>query len=339
VFALTANPEIEWNFGGRKLNTTFLDRGPLREHRSLTLPLMPAAWRMASREQYDVVITSSVGCVKGFYPGRSALHLSYVYAPLRYIWDPDIDRRTRLRIPKSVLGAFRTWDCNASEYVDQFAAVSNEISERIMRAYGRESRVINPPVNTEFYRPATTASPSRGYLLAASRMVPYKRLDIAIETAAMLDRELVVAGWGPQEAELRELAKRVGGKKVTFEIRPSDERLRELYQNADALLFPAHEDFGIVPVEAQACGTPVIALDAGGTQETVINGVTGILVRSQSPTAFAHGMDRLARKRPAAEDCVMNASRFGEESFQKRIRAWVEEAVTSPTYTRYEQAA
>src|SRR5437588_184641 len=110
VYALTANPRIDWEFGGRTINTTFLDRRGLRERRSLTLPLMPAAWRLASRQRYDVVISSSVACVKGFFPGRSALHLSYVHAPMRYVWEPEIDRRTRLEIPKPILNAFRNWD-------------------------------------------------------------------------------------------------------------------------------------------------------------------------------------------------------------------------------------
>ena len=338
VYALTANPRIDWEFGGRTINTTFLDRRGLRERRSLTLPLMPAAWRLASRQRYDVVISSSVACVKGFFPGRSALHLSYVHAPMRYVWEPEIDRRTRLEIPKPILNAFRNWDRAAAGWVDHFAANSTNTQERIARVYDRESVVITPPVDTEFYRPGFRPAPG-GYLLAASRFVSYKRLDLAIETAAILGRPLVVAGWGPGEDQLRSLAKRVAPDLVTFEIRPSDEALRDLYRGADALLFPGIEDFGIVPVEAQACGTSVVAMNVGGTAETVLHGVTGMLVGSQSATAFAHAVERLEHAGLSPEDCVTNADRFGTEAFRKQIREWVHLAVAGGTEAPVERAA
>jgi glycosyltransferase involved in cell wall biosynthesis len=338
VYALTANPKIDWEFGGRKINTTFLDRRGVRERRSLTLPLMPAAWRLASRQEYDVVISSSVACVKGFYPGRSAVHLSYVHAPMRYVWEPDIDRRTRFEIPNSILNAFRNWDRTAAGWVDHFAANSTNTQERIERVYGRKSVVITPPVDTEFYRPAPQ-SPAGGYLLAASRFVGYKRLDLAIETAALLGRPLVVAGWGPGEEQLRALAKRIAPDLVTFEVRPSDERLRDLYRGADALLFPGIEDFGIVPVEAQACGTPVVAMNVGGTAETVLHKVTGMLVGSQSATALAYAVERLDSAGLSREDCVTNADRFGVDAFRKKIREWVNLAVVGGAEAPLERAA
>jgi glycosyltransferase involved in cell wall biosynthesis len=337
VYALTANPGIEWEFGGRKINTTFLDRRGLRECRSLTLPLMPAAWRLASRQKYDVVISSSVACVKGFYPGRDALHLSYVHAPMRYVWEPQIDRRSRLDIPMPILNAFRNWDRTAAGWVDHFAANSTNTQERIARAYGRDSDVITPPVDTEFYRPGPRPA-AGGYLLAASRFVPYKRIDLAIETAAILGRPLVVAGWGPGEEQLRSLADRIAPGLVTFEVRPSDEALRDLYRGADALLFPGIEDFGIVPVEAQGCGTPVVAMNVGGTAETVMHKVTGMLVGTQSAVAFADAVERLEAAGLSREDCVTNADRFGIDAFRKRIREWVQQ-VTLPGEEPIDRAA
>ncbi|MDQ1566662.1 MAG: hypothetical protein QOF96_1542, partial [Actinomycetota bacterium] len=167
----------------------------------------------------------------------------------------------------------------------------------------------------------------------------YKRLDLAIETAALLGRPLVVAGWGPGEEQLRALAKRIAPDLVTFEVRPSDERLRDLYRGADALLFPGIEDFGIVPVEAQACGTPVVAMNVGGTAETVLHKVTGMLVGSQSATALAYAVERLDSAGLSREDCVTNADRFGIDAFRKKIREWVNLAVVGGAEAPLERAA
>jgi glycosyltransferase involved in cell wall biosynthesis len=206
------------------------------------------------------------------------------------------------------------------------------VQRRIERCYGRASRVIHPPVDTAFFTPATDAAdaadtgpvPETPFVLACSRFIPYKRLDIAIHAADEVGLPLVVAGRGPGEATLRRLAAGVGVP-VTFELAPSDARLRTLYRAASAFVFPALEDFGIVAVEAQACGTPVVALAEGGTADTVVDGRTGALVEAQEVDAFARGLRRVLQLAdPGA--CVEKAAAFSAEVFRAKVRAWVSDA-------------
>ncbi len=331
LYALTDTLGDAFNSGGRRVHTTFLGRLPvLRSRRDLALPLMPVAWRTVTRRRYDLVLTSSHACVKAFAPAREALHLSYCYTPMRYVWDPH-DRRSGLH-RLAALGpraALRAWDRRASDWVDSFAGISTAVCARIERCYGRPSRVIHPPVDTDFYRPGepeATRAPLPGgpFVLACSRFIPYKRLDLAIRAADRVGVAVVVAGRGPGEPGLREVAAQVRVP-VTFEVAPTDERLRDLYRAAAAFVFPAVEDFGIVAVEAQACGTPVVALAEGGTADTVVDGVTGALVERQDVEPFAKGLQRaLELDDPAA--CVGQAASFSRAAFEDRVRAWVDDA-------------
>jgi glycosyltransferase involved in cell wall biosynthesis len=328
LFALSRNPDAEFDFGGRPVRTTFVDRfATLRARRDVTLPLMPLAWRLLGpRDRYDLVVTSSHACAKAFLPGRDTIHLSYCHSPMRYAWEADVDQRRRRAVPGIglALGALRRWDARSARWVDGFAANSTTVRDRIRRYYGRDARVIPPPVDTAFYTPGDRR-PGGEYLLAVSRFVPYKRVDVAIEAARLAGIPLVVAGSGPDEARLRALAA-ASGATVGFERSPSDERLRELYRDALALVFPALEDFGIVPVEAQACGTPVVAFGQGGARDTVLDGRTGALVPSQRPDDFAAAIGAvIGDVDPAA--CRQNAERFAPDRFTQAIEAWVADAV------------
>lgn len=322
LFALSANPAVDWDFGGRPLRTSFLDRSGVRDRRSLTLPLMPLAWESINASRYDVVMTSSVAYAKRFRPGKCAIHFSYAHAIMPYVWDPDHDRRSRVRIPSFVLRRLRDLDRDSAKSVDFFGANSRFIAEQINDYYGREAEVIYPPVETEFFTP----SPARrsDYLLAVGRMVSYKHMDIAIEAAVRTGRRLIVSGWGPEEAKLRDLAGRLGkAGQITFEIEPSQDRLRALYRHAEAVVFPSLEHFGIVPVEAQACGTPVLAFGQGGATDTVIDGVTGILVPEQSSDAFSQAIREATNARFDRGMCRTNAERFGREAFIENMQRWV----------------
>jgi glycosyltransferase involved in cell wall biosynthesis len=316
---------------GRPVSTTFLARTPvLRDRRDLALPLMPLAWRTATRRRYDLVVTSSHACAKGFRPGREALHLCYCYTPMRYVWDPHDQRRGTHRLaglgPRAAL---RRWDRRSVRWVDSFAAISTAVRERIERYYGRSSRVIHPPVDIRFYTPAPETGPADRlpagpFVLGCSRFIPYKRLDLAILAAADVGIPVVIAGSGPEEAALRKVAAQARVP-VTFELSPSDERLRDLYRAAAAFVFPALEDFGIVAVEAQACGTPVVALSQGGATDTVVDGLTGALVETQDAGAFAGGLRRaLELNDPRA--CVEQAAGFSFQEFERKVRNWVAEA-------------
>jgi glycosyltransferase involved in cell wall biosynthesis len=328
LYALTREPEVDLDFGGRSVTTTFLDRiALLRRRRELTLPLMPLAWRRIDvHGEYEKVLTSSHACVKAFPPARVAEHYCYCYAPIRYAWDPGIDARApALRsLLSPMLALVRAWDRRTVEHVDHFAAISSAVRERVARFYGREARVIHPPVDTEWFTPASDLPRERA--LAVSRFIPYKRLDLAIEACARAGLPLTIAGSGPGESDLRRIAARLGSD-VRFEIAPSDDRLRELYRTSAALVFPANEDFGIVPVEAQACGTPVVALDLGGTRDTVVHGETGYRVRRADPDELALALQGVADGAIAATSCRRNAERFSVTRFKRELCEWLGERV------------
>jgi glycosyltransferase involved in cell wall biosynthesis len=325
LFALTREPSAAFDFGDRPVRTTILDRSAfLRRRRDLTLPLMPLAWALLRpKEHYDRVLTSSHACVKAFPPAHHSEHFCYVHAPMRYAWDRANDARasSRGRFADMALEAMRRWDSRSSASVDHFAANSTAVRDRVRRAYGRRARIIFPPVDTEFFTIDSHERP-REHALAVSRFIPYKRIDLAIDACARAGMPLTIAGSGPQEPALRRRA-RHAGVPVSFEVSPSDERLRDLYRSAAVLLFPAEEDFGIVAVEAQACGTPVIAIDQGGARDTVIDGVTGLLVGRQDADLLADALRTVHASKMDPRACRSNAERFSSLRFQSEIRSWL----------------
>ena len=323
LFALTRNPDATFLLEGRPVTTTALNRFASRRGGSaLTLPLMPIAWRMLRTPPYDLVITSSHAFARAFPAAKAATHLSYTHASMRYVWLTDIDRRmSRLRIPQIALRPFKALDRRYAQTVDSFAANSLVTKERIEAFYGREARVIHPPCDTEYFSIDDTVP--RTFVLSASRLVPYKRHDLAIDAAARLGERIVIAGSGPDEARLRRLANAVHPGGVEFVISPTREELRTLYRSAAVLVFGAFEDFGIVPVEAQACGTPVIAFDGGGSRETVLDGVSGRLVPTQSAADFADGLADILSRRPTAAACRASALRFSNARFRNEFTDWV----------------
>ena len=332
LFALTRDLAVRFDLGGRAVRTTFLDRfGSLRRRRDVLLPLMTVAWRRATRREYDVVITSSHAFAKWFGPAKDAIHLCYCYTPARYLWMEDVDDRRvpRGALTRSAVAHYRRLDYRSAGWVDSFAAISTAVRDRVGSFYGRDARVIHPPVDNTFF--SWDRDEQRGdYVLAFSRFIAYKRLDVAIEAAAIAGVDLVVAGSGPQETTLRRLAAQRHPGRVRFEINPSDAALRSLYRRARALVFPALEDFGIVPVEAQACGTPVVALAAGGSLDTVRPGETGVLVADQDAAAFAKGLREVLDAQFDPADCVAHAERFSHERFSREIREWFAGATSSP---------
>ena len=323
LYALTRNAGADFAFGDRPVATTFLDHPMLRTRsRAVQLPLMPLAWRYASRRAYDVVVTSSHACAKGFRPGREAVHLCYCYTPMRYVWLASVDQRRRRSTAASLAGrGLKAWDLRSVAWVDEFAAISTAVRQRIEQFYARPARVIHPPVDTDRFTPGDPSE--RGdFVLAVSRMVPYKRLDLAIGAASRLGYPLVVAGAGPQEARLRELAAG-SASDVRFVIAPSDAELVALYRRARAVVFPAEEDFGIVPVEAQACGTPVVAYGRGGALDTVVPGQTGVLVAEQDAAGLADGIEAVLSGAFDAAACRRSAERFSAGRFRNGFLDWV----------------
>jgi len=334
LWALTVDPETQLDIAGREVRTTFLNAlGPLRERRGLTLPLMPLAWStVRASPGYDLVISSHLACAHGFRPGRDAVHLSYVHSPARYIWLPELDSRgSRIPVSPLVRSALRRWDRRASRHVDSYAANSREVAQRIERFWDREARVIHPPVDTSFYTPvaAPSAPSERSYLLGVSRLIPYKRLDAVLLTAQLLQQPVVIVGDGPEAPRLRRLADGLTVP-VTFAGQVDDHELRRLYRGARALVFPAIEDFGLVPVEAQACGTPVVAVDQGGSRDTVCDGTSGVLVPSADIPDLAAGVDR-AVATITPEACRSWSLRFSPDRFRRELLAWVDDLTPEAT--------
>jgi glycosyltransferase involved in cell wall biosynthesis len=263
------SPAIE----GMDIRTSPLQRVPgvFRHYRKL-LPLMPMAAKRWDVGEVDLVVSLSHCVAKSVRVPRGVPHVCYCFTPMRYAWqgrdtylDSWIEYPIRRALAKAMLNQMRKWDKSTAgpSQVSQFIAISETVRERISRCYGRESRVIAPPVDTDFYKPDYGSR--NGPYLCVSAMVPYKRVEHAVTACSFLGRPLVVIGEGPERARLERLA----GPGVKFLGWQSDEVIREHYRRCKALLFPGEEDFGIVPVEALACGAPVIALGSGGASETV----------------------------------------------------------------------
>lgn len=305
---------------------TWLARTPLRGHKALTLPLMPLVWRTHTRRRYDVVLSLSHSFNHtARLPVRpGGVHLSYVHTPARYVWCPDVDQRLDVPGRDLAIAAMKRLELRSNRHVDSYAANSETVRRRIRHAWDREARVIHPPCRTGFFAQAgeDDRSQDRDYLLALGRWVTYKRFDLAIEVAQRCAMPMVIAGGGPEAATLRRTAASATVP-VRFVEGPGDAEVRRLLWGARALVYPCVEDFGIVPVEAQACGTPVVGLRAGGLLETVHEGVSGLLVDGTDPAGFARAVretDRLDREAVRA-----HAERFSEKAFRDRIRAWVDD--------------
>lgn len=322
---------------GKRARTSFLQHLPgARRHFRAMLPLFPRAIESLDLAGYELVISSSHAVAKGVRTGRDQLHLCYCHTPVRYAWDLReqylaaglLSTGLPGMIVRGVLDHLRNWDRRSSRRVDRFVANSAFIRDRIARCYDRDAVVIHPPVDVEFFTPGphAPAPAARGYYVTASRWVPYKRVDIIVAAFGALPRQrLIVVGDGPESSRVRAAA----GANVEFVGEVRRDRLRELMRDARAFLFAAEEDFGILPVEAQACGTPVIAYGRGGALETVIdNGDarTGLFFDEQAPAAVAAAVTEfdgvIATIDPRA--CVENAQRFASERFRREMKAFVE---------------
>ena len=291
-----------------RVHESFIAQLPLgRKHPQAYLPLMPLATRALKLDGYDLIISSESGPIKGIRKPKGARHVCYCHTPMRYLWDMHDDYYRDAGLGGKLAMRFftpylRKEDLKSAESVDQFIANSHFVAERIKRIYGRDSVVVHPPVDVDFFSASIKQSNNQtikqsSYYLFAGANVKYKRLDLVEAACAKMGRRLVVA------------------KGV------SDEELRSLYAGARALIFPGLEDFGIVPVEAQAAGTPVIAFGKGGALETVRDGETGIFFQKQSVESLCAAIEEFESKNFSLEKCKENAKRFSILSFSDGIRS------------------
>lgn len=312
---------------GHQVQTTGIQRYPLaRKFYRAYLPWMPRAIERLDLSTYDLIISSCHAVSKGVHTRPDQLRICMCYTPARYIWDMEdeylrsagLTRGLATWVVRRMIGHLRMWDLQASRGVDAFIAISGFIGGRIKQCYQRESVVIYPPVDTEFYRPGVV---KEDYYVTASRLVPYKRVDLIVRAfAAMPDRRLVVIGDGPEMKKIR----RNATPNVTLLGYQASEVLVDYMQRARAFVFAAEEDFGIVPVEAQACGTPVIAFGEGGATETVRDGTTGIFFGEQTVESLTEAIYRFETMTFDPGTCRANAVRFAPERFRQEFSAFVE---------------
>ncbi|MFA4999392.1 MAG: glycosyltransferase [Parcubacteria group bacterium] len=314
-------------FGTKIRKTSFLDNSFIRQHHRLSIPLMPFAAHLVNLgKDYDVVISNSVGFGKAF-RHKSAKHIFYCNALLRYAWDPKTHLREFLpsgvyALARPAAWAMKHWDRITARRADIIVANSEYTRERIKKFYGRDSEVIYPPVNTDFFKPPEDKK-QRDYYLAVGRFLPYKKFDIVVNAFNKLGLPLKIVGDGREYEKLKLLAKSPNTEFIGFVHDPV--KLRELYQRAKAFLFPQIEDFGLVAAEALACGTPVLGYDAAGAKEMVIPENNGLLFKKQSADALADAVEIFENMQFDSLKVAETTRKFSREEFIRRFRIIVGE--------------
>lgn len=314
------------HYRGWDIRPTWLNHAPfIYRHHQPYLPLYPLAVQTMDLRGYDVILSNKSGFCHGVRTRPEQLHIDYCLTPTRYVWDyvsyaarEDFGRMLGL-ILRPIVRGLQNWDRRAADGVDYFVAISREVQARIARFYGRESTIIYPPVNTNRYWPSS-ASPG-DYFLVVSRLIPYKRIDLAIQACNQLGLPLVIVGEGRHRAALEAMA----GPTVNFLGRVPDEELNQLLARCRAFIFPGCEDFGIAPVEAQAAGRPVIAYAGGGALDTLVEGKTGLFFHEQTPAALAATLRRFDKCDFDPAVIRRNAERFSMDRFKGKLLAFVEE--------------
>lgn len=320
----------------KKVNTSFIQKFPFAKTKYRHfLPFMPLAIEQFDLSQYDLVISSSHAVAKGVITGPDQLHVCMCYSPIRYAWDlqPQYLKESNLQsglkgfIAKGILHYIRNWDSRTANGVDEFVAISNFIEKRIRKVYRRDSVVIYPPVDVSAFSLHTE---KEEFYLTASRMVPYKKIDLIVKAfSQMPDKKLIVIGDGPDYKKISSVA----GSNVKLLGYQSYEVLKDHMQKAKAFVFAPEEDFGIAPIEAQACGTPVIAYGKGGALETIrgldTDKPTGMFFNSQTTGSIVEAVNEFEKNRNLFDslECHTNAKRFSNERFQDEFSMHVNECI------------
>lgn len=327
-------PKGERQFiGNRPVNTSFIQRFPLakRFYRQY-LPLMPLAVEQFDLSSYDLVISSSASVAKGVITGPDQLHICMCYSPMRYAWDlthqylkeSGLTSGPKSWIARYLLHRLRKWDRGTANGVDEFIAISHFIERRIHKVYRRESKVIYPPVDTNAF---ALGSSREDYYVTSSRMVPYKRIDLIVEAfTQMPERKLMVIGDGPEMAKIR----RKAGPNIQLLGYLAHDVLKRYLQSAKAFVFAAEEDFGIAPIEAMACGTPVIAYGRGAARETITPGVSGILFHDQTAEAIVKAVIEFEESSFQFDPARIrrSAMRFSSGRFRDEFSQFVKTAIS-----------
>jgi glycosyltransferase involved in cell wall biosynthesis len=301
------------------------------------LPLFPTAIERFRFDGYDLVISSSHCVAKSVITPPGTRHICYCHSPMRYAWDQfdayfgpaRVGPVASRWVYRPLLAKLARWDAATAHRPSRFVSNSQYVAGRIARYYNRAATIVYPPVDTVFYHPAS--APRASHFLVVSALVPYKRIELAIDACRRVGAGLRIVGDGPDRGRLEEMA----GDNVTFVGRITDTEIRAEYQDALAVLLPGEEDFGIVPVEAQACGTPVVALGRGGALETVIEGETGTFFPEPTGEALAAALTRVAAMPLDLDRIRQHAERFSRERHVAAMRTVIDDVVNAPTGTRW----
>lgn len=308
------------------VRTSFIQKFPKGNVKhQMYLPFMPTAWEQFDFNDYDVVLSSSSSCAKGIITSPDTVHICYCHSPMRYAWEfyNEYMEREKLgklkkKLIKYIMNYIRIWDRASADRVDYYIANSKNVAKRIYKHYGIEADVIHPPVKGSYFN---ISDIDEDYFLMVSRLVPYKRVDLAVEVFNELGLPLVVIGGGSQLEYLKSIAK----PNVKILGRQSDEVIKEHYAKCRAFIFPGEEDFGITPLEAQASGRPVIAYGKGGALETVVDGKTGLFFEEQTVESLKEAVLKFDNMEWNKQEIREHALTFDEEIFKEKIRKYVEE--------------
>ncbi len=308
-----------------EVKTSHLQKKKMVENHKKYFPLMPMAFEKFDLNKYDVVLSSSSSCAKGVLTKPGSVHICYCHTPMRYAWEKRDEYtegmgKLKKKLVEILCHYMRIWDVASSNRVDYFIANSTEVQKRIKKHYKRDSVVINPPVRCNMFNISETDG---DYYLVLSRLVGYKRFDLAVQACSELGKKLVVIGEGPEKEKLEKLS----NENVTFLGRQPDAVVKKYMSECKALLFPGEEDFGIVPVEAQSCGRPVIAYGKGGVLDSVIDGKTGVFFKKQTVESLKEAINKFETMKFDKEEIRKHALEFDESVFQEKIRKFVEEKV------------
>ncbi|HMP75435.1 MAG TPA: glycosyltransferase [Kiritimatiellia bacterium] len=300
----------------RPIRTSFLQRVPrIADHYRYWLPFFPLAVRGFPPVDADLLISTSHCVAKALRVKRPGKHLCYCFTPMRYAWTFHDEyfgaRSMKQRLARPLLAQLRDWDRRVSDRVDRFIGISRHVCDRIQRFYGREADLVYPPVDTLFYTPGAPGTRRGDFDLVVSALVPYKRVDLAVRAYARSGRPLKVVGIGTETARLRTLA----GPNVEFLGWRSNSEIRDLYRQCRLLVFPGEEDFGIVPLEAQACGAPVVAFARGGAVETIVADETGVFFAEQTDDTLLAAVGRGASHAWDETAIRRNAGRFSAQTY------------------------
>ena len=333
-----SDPHRELILKGKKTKNSFIQKLPFWKKKYRTyLPLFPFAIEQFDLSDYELILSSSSSVAKGVLTKPSQLHISYVYSPVRYAWDlyhqylkeSKLDSGVKGLIAKYFLFKLRAWDFSTANRPDHYIAISHFVAKRIKKVYNKEAIVIYPPVDTDSFTLTTETS---DYYITCSRMVPYKKIDLIVEAFSKTNKRLIVIGDGPDFRKIKKLA----SSNVELKGYVEKEEMLDIIKRAKAFIFAAEEDFGIAPIEAQACGVPVIAYGKGGALETIIGvssdenfddkSVTGIFFKEQTSSSLLEAVNYFEKNKASFDRKIIrkNAERFSKDRFEKEFKETIE---------------